>query len=243
MRQLLSMTMAALAIAGCAHAPPAGGEFSPAVAEAPLEARVFPPYYGSISFTLNKPAYVALFEVVPGQGISLVYPLSGQSQFVDREVTWQSLSFVPQRWMYTNASLAGPVGGPARYFYLVASERPLDIERMRDDAGSVRRTLGINRYSALRPYDTMEDLAFMVVPRIEDDRWTTDVFADWGYDWGYGGGTLAFGPASMYRSTVCQTGQVVFASWWRISDPCTGRDPRRLTRGTNRGLPPRRSTA
>ncbi|HEX3156907.1 MAG TPA: hypothetical protein VHQ45_00190 [Gemmatimonadaceae bacterium] len=225
MRQLLSFIVTALAIGGCAHVPPAGSDFAPGASKAPLQARVFPPYYGRISFSVNKPAYVALFEVAPGQGISLVYPLSGQPQRVQHEVTWQSLSFVPQRWLYTNASLSGPVGGPARYFYLIASERPLDIARLQRDAGSLRRTLDINRYAAIRPYDTMEDLAFMVVPRIEDDRWTTDVFADWGYDWGYGGSTLAFAPSSLYRSVICQSGQVRFASWWQITNPCTGRDP------------------
>ena len=72
MRQWLA---AALAVAVAACAAPSRPTLGAAPdVNAALDARIFPPHYGSVPVQLSKPAYVALFEVIPGRGAALLYP-------------------------------------------------------------------------------------------------------------------------------------------------------------------------
>lgn len=229
MRRLAFVVVLTSLLAGCASLPPSTVASVPT--DAPLEARIFPPFFGRVSFTTSRPAYVALFEIVPGQGMSLVYPAyGGQSRRVSAGTTWADLRFVPQRWMYSQTGFGSNVG-PARYFFLVASEAPLDLRRFRG-ANGLRSYFGLTRFVASRPFDAMEDLAFAVVPRIDEDRWVTDVWADWGFDWGYGWAGSTFASSSLHRTTFCANGQVRFVSWWYIGNPCTGYQPRQLSQLT-----------
>jgi hypothetical protein len=226
MRRLAFVVALTSLLAGCASLSP--GTLAPASVDAPLEARIFPPFFGRVSFTTNKPAYVALFEIVPGQGMSLVYPAyGGQSRRVAEGTTWADLRFVPQRWMYSQTGFGSSVG-PSRYFFLVASEAPLNLRRLRGASG-LRSYFGLTRFVASRPWDAMEELAFAVVPRIDEDRWVTDAWADWGFDWGYGWAGSAFASSSLHRTTYCANGQVRFVSWWYIGNPCTGFQPQYLS--------------
>ena len=75
MRQWLAAALAVTVVACAAPSRPTLGA-APDV-DAALDARLFPPYYGSVPVQLSKPAYVALFEVVPGRGVSLLYPQAG----------------------------------------------------------------------------------------------------------------------------------------------------------------------
>lgn len=205
---------------------------------APLDARIFPPYNGQVAFSVNKAAHVALFEIVPGRGVSLLYPTAG-SGFTQVRQNWVPLQYSPQRWLYASNSFSDPAPGQwsgydygygtgyyapmstrgmqrttsPRYLFLVASEEPIEIEQFQRSLGALRQFLGPNRYQSYHPYDVMESLAYAIVPYTGDEQWVTDVFVDWGYDWGYGytPGTMA--AMASWQLIGCADGSVGLAQW------------------------------
>jgi len=231
MRSWLAVT-AAVALAACAPSA------SPRLTSAPdpgtpLEARLFPPYYGQVALQLSKPAYVALFEVIPGRGVSLLYPQAGGGFQQTREL-WVPLRYSAQRWLYTDASpygagygsgiyrrsaydgygrrADGSQGAP-RYLFLVASEEPLAVDQFQGDAASLRNYLGVAQYAAYEPYDVMERLAYAMLPFAPEDSWVTDVYVDWGYDWGYGAGPGMTSALARYETVRCADGSLGYARY------------------------------
>src|SRR5512132_3188344 len=80
-RSSLSLAVAVAALSGAACAagrtPAVTTTVDRSTAEGgPLEARLYSAVDQTVRFALNRPAYVAVFELVPGQGVSLVYPAS-----------------------------------------------------------------------------------------------------------------------------------------------------------------------
>ena len=237
MRSWLAVAAAATVVA-CA---PAG---SPRVTAAPdpstpLEARLFPPYYGQVALRLSKPAYVALFEVVPGRGVSLLYPQAGAGWQGTTEV-WVPMRYNPQRWMYTTSAAsaaygygvagtsgyeehgvtAGGLAAP-RYLFLVASERPLAVDQFQGDPTSMRSYLGHVSYASYEPYDVMERLAYAILPFASEESWVADVYVDWGYDWGYGAGPAATSAFASYQRVRCADGSLGYARYltgWGFTD-------------------------
>jgi hypothetical protein len=152
-----------------------------------LRARLLPAGIGGISFQVNHPAYVALFEMNPGGGVSLLYP-----RFADDErAVYAGVHSVWRSWSHhdrhTWGGFASPIsawggrsGGLAqpRIFYLIASERPLRVSSFIGRPLSLRAALGSSVYTA-SPYALMDDIARLVVPSYLDDDWTTDVFLQW----------------------------------------------------------------
>lgn len=225
-----------LAIAsGCAAPSPQLGA-TPSSA-APLQARIFPPYYGEVPIAVNKAAYVALFEVLPGRGVSLLYPRSGNGFTTVRDV-WIPVQYNAQRWLYASHGMGDvPAGqwsgfeygfgagyglssrsmrgaGAPRYLFLVASEEPIATGRFQQSLSSIKDYLGVARYASYQPYDVMEQLAYALAPYgASDESWVTDVFVDWGYDWGYGytPGTAAM--ASSWQPILCSNGTVGLGRW------------------------------
>jgi len=221
-------------VAGCAVRAP--GLTATPNSASPLQASIFPPYYGQVPVALNKPAYVALFEVIPGRGASMLYPKYG-SGFTQVRDNWIPLDYSAQRWLYASNGMGTAVGqwsgfdygygvgyglssrslqgaGAPRYLFLVASETPISTDRFQGSASSVRQYLGNNMYSSYQPYDVMERLAYALAPYdATDDSWVTDVFVDWGYDWGYGytPGTSAL--AASWQPILCSDGSVGFGRW------------------------------
>jgi hypothetical protein len=98
MRSLIATTLI-LSMAACAAPAP---RLTPAPdPDAVLDAQLFPPYYGQVAVHLTKPAYIALFEVVPGRGVSLLYPRGG-SGFQQTTQLWVPMQYNPQRWLYSS---------------------------------------------------------------------------------------------------------------------------------------------
>lgn len=204
---------------------------------APLEARIFPPYYGQVAFSVNKPAYTALFEIVPGSGVSMLYPTAG-SGFTQVRENWVPLQYSAQRWLYASNRFGDPAPGQwsgfaygygmgygtaggrgmtysstPRYLFLIASEEPIEVSQFQHKLAAVRQYLGPNQYSSYQPYDVMERLAYAMVPYADDDRWVTDVFVDWGYDWGYGATPGTSVASSSWQAIRCADGTVGMANW------------------------------
>ena len=93
----------------------------------PLEVDVTRPHNGKIYVQTNRAAYVAIVEIVPERGATLVYPVSGrQRQFVvtglrDVPVWWE-----PTRVTYRGVGMSSR-SNPTRYIYVLASDEPLRI--------------------------------------------------------------------------------------------------------------------
>ncbi len=232
MRQWLAAALA-LTVAACA-APSRPTLGAAPDMSAPLDARIFPPYYGSAPVQLSKPAYVALFEVIPGRGAALLYPQAGNG-FQQVTESWVPIRYSASRWLYTT-DMQGRGGyvnthfssgydtyrgydaygfARPRYLFLVASEAPLAIEQFQEDAASVRRYLGAAMYSAYEPYEVMERLAYAMLPFAPSDSWVMDVYVDWGYDWGYGHGPGMTAAQASYWPVVCGQGPNAYVTYAR----------------------------
>jgi len=131
-----------------------------------------------LRFYLNRPAHVALFEVVPGRGVGLLYPsgsfetrtLSSGVHLARTYNTFFRGSYLP---------VATSLGTQPRYILLVASERPLRLEEIQRSPERLRSMLGLQHFASYNPYNTMERLAESVLPAAIGDDWTTDVFVEW----------------------------------------------------------------
>lgn len=157
----------------------------------PLRAFLTAPSPGSpLGFYVSRPAYVALFEVVPGQGVGLLYPgratgpLDGRA-FAGYTSAASISPFGADRYRFAgamssvfDAASAGAWDGP-HFLFLIASERPLDVEQYGAWGSRLWSTLGSRFYSS-NAYDTMEELARRTLPRVEDDgSWTSDLYVYW----------------------------------------------------------------
>ena len=99
----------------------------PAPAPQPREAveiTVARPIRGQLPIQTNRPVYVAVFEIVPNEGVTLVQPASAQR----RRITPAGLSSIPVWWKGERiAAGARPESQPTRFVYVVASEQPLRL--------------------------------------------------------------------------------------------------------------------
>ena len=186
MRAPLASLAAALALTACAGrhivvirqpAPatrPAPAPEPPPPAE-PLEVTIGRPVSGRLLVQTNRPAYVAIFEILPERGVVLAHP----STLRERKMVLSGLSWVPVWWSAPHpgdphrrvASEAEPV----RYVYAIASDEPLRLPDEAFQPGYLRRTLGLHLYRATNPYATIRALSRHFAPLIGDDAWAEDM--------------------------------------------------------------------
>lgn len=180
----------ALAVAGCAPTYGRGPDTTRDWSDAPLDARL----YGGgrqLRVDVNQPAYVAIFEMAPGRGVGLVYP---QGTFEDNRLItrseWVSTftrSAGGNRWFSSaGMSFYQDFAGPARFYLLIASKRPLNTAQFLHKPLTLRHALGIHA-STTSEMEVLDALVSHVVPSQPDEDWTTDVLAVWP-DANYGGG-------------------------------------------------------
>src|SRR5215471_6992404 len=87
----------------------------------PLEVDISRPHNGKLFIQTNRAAYVAIFEIVPERGVTMVYPVSArQRRFVvsglrDIPVWWE-----PTRVTYRATGMSSSRSNPARYIYVLA---------------------------------------------------------------------------------------------------------------------------
>ena len=143
----------------------------------PLEVDVTRPHNGKIYVQTNRAAYVAIVEIVPERGATLVYPVSArQRQFVvtglrDVPVWWE-----PTRVTYRGVGMSSR-SNYTRYIYVVASDEPLRIPAAAFRDGYLHETLGNPDYRARNPYATMRAIARDFVAPVIDQRWAEDAYA------------------------------------------------------------------
>lgn len=190
-RSRAALLLPLAALAACATvgpgAPAGPGYGDEATNVRPLHARLLEGG-GNIRVDLNRPAHVAIFEVVPGQGVALVYPRTTELSFFGEGSNPVIPSFASTRfWRYdgVRARRAGryvngytPGGSGPRHLLLVASERPLEVERFQRE-GTLRRVLGVASYTSVNQARVVDDLIATVVPPQPDEAWSTDVVTIW----------------------------------------------------------------
>lgn len=176
--------------------------------DAPLFANVEQNGSG-LAVRLNRPAHVAIFEIVPGRGVGLSYPRFGR----ESEYLPSGFSYVQSRgasrydWYQASASY-GRFRNEPRFYLLVASRRPLRTDRFRA-GGALRSVLGLSSHSTLDYRTVMSDVVEAVVPYQHDDDWTTDVLAVWPdrrYD-------RYAADGQRYTRVRCSDGSYVLTAW------------------------------
>ena len=177
MRTPIYVLIAALLFGGCTHytVMPAGApaprpdriqEPEPEAVE-PLELDIGRPSGGQLLLQTNRPAYVAIFEIVPNRGVTLIYPAAAHQQnMMVSGLTWVPLWWSPKRISFNSD----------RYIYAVASEEPLQLSGETFMGGYFLRVLGARVFGAESPYSTMRAISRTVVPDVADEAWAEDVY-------------------------------------------------------------------
>jgi hypothetical protein len=125
---------------------------------------------------VNREAHVAMFEIIPGRGVTMVYPQTRTGAFAS-EGHFADLTMQPGRMFY-HTDAFGHSSVQPRYYYVVASVAPLNLTRLWASLGATRRVLG-RLYASHRPYDVIDRLTQLVVPMQADEDWATDLYMDW----------------------------------------------------------------
>lgn len=166
----------AAVLSGCLNAPAV--EHARPAGPPPLQAWIGYPIGSSRVFPLfvNREAHVALFEIVPGRGVSMVYPVSSADVRAS-DAHYANLTVQHGRAFYYSDPFGHSAYQP-RYYYLVASVAPLNLTRLRSSLGATRKVLG-PMFASYRPYDVIDRLTELTVPMQADEDWTTDILVDW----------------------------------------------------------------
>ena len=213
MRRLASLLVPVLALSACynAYRGPDGPDSYRHTsdrwydaADVPLAARIDRVGYG-LGVRLNRPAYVAMFEILPGQGVGLLYPAySAEQAYFPSGFTTLPSHGVRRYDSYFTGGISRYTRGEPRFYFLVASRQPLrSIARFQRSDGAIRSVLGLSAYSTFNYRQVMDDLVQAVVPYQGDEDWTTDVLAVWP-DRGYG----YYADNGGYQRIYCDDGTV-----------------------------------
>lgn len=167
--------LGALSLAGCTivvQSPPAGTPALAAEPVVPLEITLARPVNSRLYVQTNRPAYVALFEIVPGQGVTLVQP----GNATQRNVVYSGMTWVPAWWMTQRAAQMGRQQSATRtrYVYAVASDRPLTIPDGAFTPEGMRALIGASAYDGSVPATTMRALR-RFLPAVGEEYWAEDM--------------------------------------------------------------------
>jgi hypothetical protein len=248
MRRLASLLVPVLALSGCYNSYRGSGSGPDSyryssdrwydAADVPLAARI-DQTGTSLGVRLNRPAYVAMFEILPGQGVGLYYPaFSAEQAYFASGFTMLPTHGARRYDSYFTGSSSRYTRGQPRFYLLVASRQPLrSITRFQHSEGAIRSVLGLNAYSTMNYRRVMDDLVQAVVPYQDDQDWTTDVLAVWPRsDYGY------YADNGGYQRVYCGDGTVELlpielAQWGcrRQQRPIVVRQPRVATPPPGRG--------
>jgi len=246
MRRLASLLVPVLALSAC-YGPSYGGPGSRGdrgdsyryssdrwydAADVPLAARIDQTGIG-LGVQLNRPAYVAMFEILPGQGVGLYFPaFTAENAYFPSGFSTFPTHGARRFDSYFTNSLSRYERNQPHFYFLVASRRPLrSIPSFQRNEGAMRSVLGLTAYSTMNYRRVMDDLVQAVVPNQNDDDWTTDVLAIWPRDYnGY------YADNGGYQRVYCGNGTVELlpielAQWGcrRYDRPVVVRTPRVAT--------------
>lgn len=216
------------ALSGCLNAPAV--EHASPLAPPALRAWIGYPIGSSRVFPMfvNREAHVALFEIVPGRGVSMVYPISGADMRAS-DAHYADLTVRYGRVFYYSDPFGHSAYQP-RYYYMVASVAPLNLTRLRASLGATRKVLGA-MYASYRPYDVIDRLTELTVPVQADEDWATDLLVDWPMP-----APPRFASESS-RLVRCANGRTFLVPLDYPYFGCPG-DPKTVAKGDSSKLPP-----
>ena len=192
MARLLVAPSVLLALSACLHNVPVAGTPS-TDAYGPLEARLHVASFGGTSVTvdLSRPAYVAVFEVVPGSGTAILYPRLGQPGMLDAGRNYPHIlagslfhnaagsardwaTRDVHGWRSSSRSWMQP-----RHIFLVASEMPLNTDALGIWSTRGAGVLTHPAFASFSAQATMGQLLDAILPHQPGAQWTTDVYTIW----------------------------------------------------------------
>jgi hypothetical protein len=138
----------------------------------PLQVNIVRPEEGRVLIQTSRPAYVAVFEVVPGRGVSLVYP----APYRPRDVMLTGLTWVNLSWTMRYDYDRRFASSETRYIYAVASDAPLRLSDEDYDRRHLERMLG-SAYWSQSPNVTVRALSRVYVPAEPDEWWGEDMYS------------------------------------------------------------------
>ncbi|MCR4338715.1 MAG: hypothetical protein NUW01_02395 [Gemmatimonadaceae bacterium] len=149
----------------------------------PLHVRLFSPAAGAVNYELSEPAYVAIFAIRRGDGISMIYP-HFRSQMDFRSKAGFNQQLVHR--LNTSRAYSMSAGydsrvllGQADAYYVIASKYPLPVEGILQSPWALRRLVGADLFRATNLSDTWYALEEMLVEGLPDDAWASDVYLNW----------------------------------------------------------------
>jgi len=176
-RTIAGVSLAAL-LAACLHAAPRDHATPPP----PLDVSLLPALAAntnvpSLTFSLDRPAYVAAFEVIPGRGVRLLYPYVPEQAKNPggMNLVTETPAFYDD---YLGSVLAVPDAAPV-YTYIIASDEPLALGTLTQPAG-LRNYFGAERFASFRASSFIDAVTSAVIPAdAPDDSWASDMVVDW----------------------------------------------------------------
>lgn len=149
----------------------------------PLQVRLYQPTAGALNYQLSEPAYVAIFAVTRGHGISLVFP------YYESQMYYPSHAGLNQETVHGGSSAWGYSAGSrnehralfgyADAYYVIASKYPLSLEGMIQSPYLLRSLVGSDLFRATNLSDTWDALESILVAGLPDDTWAADVYLNW----------------------------------------------------------------
>ena len=134
----------------------------------PMEVSIVRTEENRVLIQTSRQAYLAVFEIVPGRGVSLVYP----APMRPRHVQQTGLTWVNVYWtMRPDYRLAS---SDTRYIYAVASDTPLRLDEDDFDSRHMQRALG-SAYWSSSPNATVRAIAREFVRAQPDEWWGEDM--------------------------------------------------------------------
>ena len=134
----------------------------------PMEVSIVRTEESRVLIQTSRQAYLAVFEIVPGRGVSLVYP----APLRPRNVQQTGLTWVNVNWTlrpdYRYAS------SDTRYIYAVASDTPLRLDDDDYDSRHMQRALG-SAYWSSSPNATVRAISREFVRAQPDEWWGEDM--------------------------------------------------------------------
>ena len=175
--QLLSLALVGAAACGPTYvvqsAPAPAPERVPLPPRvAPLEVSIVRPEDGRVLIQTSRPAYVAVFEIVPGRGVSLVYP----QPYRPRDLELTGLTWVNVSWTMRYDYDRRFASYDTRYVYAVASDTPLRFEDTDYERWGLERRLG-STFNSTSPNATVRAISREFVRAQPDEWWGEDMFS------------------------------------------------------------------
>lgn len=134
----------------------------------PMEVSIVRTEDSRVLIQTSRQAYIAVFEIVPGRGVSLVYP----APLRPRNVQQTGLTWVNVNWtLRPDYRLAS---SDTRYIYAVASDTPLRLDDDDYDSRHMQRALG-SAYWSSSPNATVRAIAREFVRAQPEEWWGEDM--------------------------------------------------------------------